>query len=359
MIILGDIAVPNKKLASVLERTFNDNSNIFSGQRIILNLEGMIADQHSADTETPVLFNHSALLDILKKYTGGSVAALANNHTLDLPEKFEHTINLLEKANIPFAGAGNSAEEAELPAMFSQNGRKGYLFNYCWDFLLYHQRNPSKGVYVAEIDEMKILKQVTAYRAEQPDASIVVYFHWSLDLEILPYPMYRVFSRALIDAGANIVAGCHSHCVQGGEKYKEGYIVYGLGNFYIPWNEYASGKLRFPEFSKITMALEWDSDNNDATCHWFEYNEEKRSLDIITSEPFENSFNLAKYSPFDGMSDEEYERYFVKHRRKSFLIPVFSDHTSVLKNRVLTYLLKLRARTARKLAELNIVNWQS
>ncbi|MBK8078814.1 MAG: CapA family protein [Saprospiraceae bacterium] len=33
------------------------------------------------------------------------------------------------------------------------------------------------------------------------------------------------------DEGVNFIVGCHSHCVQGGEKYKDGYIVYGLGNF--------------------------------------------------------------------------------------------------------------------------------
>ena len=40
----------------------------------------------------------------------------------------------------------------------------------------------------------------------------------------------------LRDSGVNVVVGCHSHCIQGGELYKEGVIVYGLGNFFIPWN---------------------------------------------------------------------------------------------------------------------------
>jgi len=359
MIILGDIAVPNEELAGVLEKTFRSNREIFGDQKVVLNLEGLIADNQTLKTETPVLFNHSKVLDIIKKYSQGPVAALANNHTLDLPEQFDYSISVMQKEEIPYTGAGKTAEEAVKPAFFSENGRDVFLFNYCWDFLLYHQINPSAGVYVAEIEEMKILQQITECREEQPDASIVVCFHWSLDLEILPYPMYRRFSRALIDAGAKVVVGSHSHCVQGGEKYRDGYIVYGLGNFYIPWNEYANGKLRFPEFSKTTVVLEWDPVKNDATCHWFEYREDDKFLVLKASEPFEDSSTLVEYSPFKGMTDKEYESYFKQNRRKSFLIPVFKNHENVKKNKFLTFLLKSRAKTARKLAKINLIKWQS
>lgn len=359
MIILGDIAVPNERMARNLGGTFHSNREIFKDQRVVLNLEGLIADSQTSKTETPVLFNHSVLFSLLKKHSHGPVALLANNHTLDLPERFEASASLMHKEGIPFAGAGKTEEEAVKPAVFSEEGRDVYLFNYCWDFLLYHQKNPSAGIHVAEIEELKILEQIAECRFSHPDASIVVCFHWSLDLEILPYPMYRVFSKALIDAGANVVAGCHSHCVQGGEKYKDGYIIYGLGNFYIPWDEYANGKLRFPEFSKTTMALEWDTVMNVAICHWFEYCEDDKSLLLKNSEPFEDSSILAEYSPFKGMTDKEYESYFKENRRKSFLIPVFKNHENVRMNKFLTFLLKSRAKTARKLAEINLIKWQS
>ena len=35
----------------------------------------------------------------------------------------------------------------------------------------------------------------------------------------------------MIDFGANLILGHHPHVLQGIEKYKEGYIVYSLGNF--------------------------------------------------------------------------------------------------------------------------------
>lgn len=359
MIILGDIAVPSKDLANNLKQTFIDNSEIFSEQNVILNLEGMVTDQQSCDTDTPILFNHSSLLNILQKCTDGSVATLANNHTLDLPEQFDYTLGLLRSSGIPYAGAGRSVLEAEAPATFIEDGKKSFVFNYCWEFLLYHQQNPTNGVYVSEISVQKIIDKISNYRLNNLDSNIIVYFHWSIDLEILPYPMYRTFSRALIDAGANVVAGCHSHCVQGGEVYKDGYIVYGLGNFFIPWNEYVNGRLTFPDFSKITLALEWNSISNNATCHWFRYNEEEKSLAKIKTEPFKESLLLTEYSAFQGMSDKAYISFFKINRRKSFLIPVFKDHRNIVKNKFLTILLKFRARIARKLAKLKIVKWQN
>lgn len=359
MIIAGDIATPDKESTDKLETVFELNQEIFRDKKFLFNLEGLISGDISPKTTTPVLFNEPGLITMLNAKTAGPVAALANNHTLDLPELFPSTRALLERGGVPFAGAGKSKSEAHSPAIFQEGGKEIVLLNYCWDFLLYHQKNPSKNVYVSEIDENRILDTVDKLRKERPDAAIVIYFHWSIDLETLPYPLYRQFSRALIDAGVNLVVGCHSHCVQGGEAYKDGYIVYGLGNFYIPSNIYAGGKLSFPDFSKVTMALEWDPHTNEAICHWFEYQEESNLLKFSGSEKFVESQKLKEYTPYRGLSHESYISYFKKNRRKKFLIPVFIDYRRKFYNRWLTFLIKTRARTARILAKFNFIKWQS
>ena len=359
MIIVGDIASPSEKFSRNLGKLFENQAGLFSDNTLVFNLEGLITDVYSTDTDTPVLFNNSELLNVIKRNFKGAVAALANNHTLDLPHLFDTTQRQLDNANIPFTGAGKSSALAEDPIHFIDSGKDVYLFNFCWDFLLYHQKNPSNNVYVAEIQELKIIKKVKECRAANPDAAIVIYFHWSIDLEVLPYPMYRQFSRALIDQGANIVAGCHSHCVQGGEVYKNGYIVYGLGNFFIPWNVYAGGKLDFPAFSKPTLGLEWNPKTNEAVCHWFEYEKKSKSVKYIESESFKESARLLEYSPYQNMDNNEYEEYFRTHRRKGFLIPVFTDYRKIWYNKWLNFLIKKRARTARILAKFNLIKWQS
>lgn len=43
--------------------------------------------------------------------------------------------------------------------------------------------------------------------------------------------MQRNMAYRLIDAGADIIVGHHSHVIQPYEKYKAGHIFYSLGNF--------------------------------------------------------------------------------------------------------------------------------
>ena len=41
----------------------------------------------------------------------------------------------------------------------------------------------------------------------------------------------RIHARKMIEAGAEVIIGTHSHCIQAYEYYKEKLIIYGLGNF--------------------------------------------------------------------------------------------------------------------------------
>lgn len=359
MIFLGDLASPSAKVTSAINAVFSENSVLFEGKRIICNLEGLIYDGPTIDAEKPVLFNDPSILDVLGN-SRNSVVCLANNHILDLPEMFAGTVRSLDDRKILYCGAGMSWDDAGKPLFFNEGNRSFAIFNSCWDFLLYNHSNPVAGIHVAETIEEKLISGIRDLKNSSPDLSIVAYFHWNLDLETLPFPMHRTFSRALIDAGASLVVGTHSHCVQGGERYKDGYIVYGLGNFFLPDNEYAAGKLVFPSISKISLGLEWDVLNDRMLCHWFEYSTYGNEHHICHTgaEIFENSQRLSEFSPFQGMNDIEYLSYFRNNRRKKMLIPVYRDHRNRTLNRLFTSLLRIRAKIARFLAELKIIKWQ-
>ena len=359
MIFIGDIASPDILTNEQLQSVFNENSGIFNGKRLICNFEGLISKRMFLNKNRPILFNHPLVPGILNRGIT-PVLCLANNHTLDLPSEFDTTTNIFKQEQISFCGAGKSRNAALSPISFNENNQQIILFNACWDFLLYNHRNPSKGLYVAEINEPRLIQEVRQEKEKNRHSIIIIYLHWSLDLEILPFPMYRQFSMALIDAGANIVVGSHSHCVQGGEKYKDGFIVYGLGNFFMPHNTFFMGKLKYPEFANIQLALEWDPSTNIAICHWFEYQNigDLHTLKNLGSEYFEKSERLKKYFPCQGKSHVEYLTYFKKHRRKRFLIPLYSDYRSKYKNMLFTHLLKNRAYVAHTLARINIIKWQ-
>lgn len=63
---------------------------------------------------------------------------------------------------------------------------------------------------------------------------VIVVLHWGDVHTHCPRPDQVLFARSLIDAGADLVVGSHSHTVQGYECYRNKYIFYSLGNFFFP-----------------------------------------------------------------------------------------------------------------------------
>ena len=360
MLFIGDIASPDLLSSTSIRKVIEENQSIFSGERIICNFEGLIHNESKLNSNYPVLYNHPSILKALSTEQE-HILCLANNHVLDLPGQFETTVTLINKNGFKYCGAGKSIEEAERPIVFSEGTNRVALFNACWDFLLYKHRNPSSGIYVAELYEEGLLKKIIKYKEEFSRSYILVCVHWSLDLETLPFPMYRKFSQDLISAGANLVIGTHSHCVQGGEKIKNGYVIYGLGNFLIPDGKYAGGNLKFPSLSTTELAIEWNPGDDKVLCHWFETKKNlgKQHLKYTGSDNFETSNRLRNFTPYAGMSNAEYLKYYKKNRRKKIFIPVYRDYRQTSRNKFYTQILKNRARIAHFLAKINIINWQN
>ena len=359
MIIIGDIAIPNQELGQLVRKAFSE-AEFNNNQAVIFNLEGLLADNYKLSDPSPVLFNHSSVQNVFEDFEV-KIAAIANNHTLDLPHKLEDTKKTLKQNGFLTVGAGSKSDLDFEVTSFVEQGKNIYLFNACWDFLLYHQNSKNDNLTVNIINEQKLLERLKSIKQKDKDAIVVFYFHWSFDLEILPFPSYREFSKALIDNGASLVAGGHSHCIQGGERYKDGYIVYGLGNFFIPNGVYANGNLNFPEMSNLGLVLEWDIVSNNLYCHWFKYSytNNLHSLVKVGRDLFDHSETLSKHSPFNTLSHKEYISYFKNNRRKKKLIPIFNNYNSTIENKLKMYLLKSRAQFARRFAKLGLIKWQN
>ncbi len=82
---------------------------------------------------------------------------------------------------------------------------------------------------VAWANPEEIMADVTAAR-DQADL-VIVNLHSGLEYVEQPAPEQIAAAYAAIDAGADIVIGHHPHILQGIEYYKDGVIVYSLGNF--------------------------------------------------------------------------------------------------------------------------------
>ena len=59
----------------------------------------------------------------------------------------------------------------------------------------------------------------------------IVFVHWGVERAEMPEDYQRELAMKYIDAGADMVIGAHSHCLQGMEVYNGKLITYSLGNF--------------------------------------------------------------------------------------------------------------------------------
>jgi len=124
---------------------------------------------------------------------------------------------------------------------------------------------------------------------------------------------------------------------------------------------YAGGRLKFPAFAKLELALELDLIQNRVRCHWFEYQikEKQHALEYLGTEDFESSPRLRALSPYRDMNEAEYLAYYKKYRRKKIFIPVYRDYRKKRLNDFYTKVLKTRAHTAHFLAKMKLIKWQN
>jgi len=160
---------------------------------------------------------------------GLHVALLANNHVYDcLRAGYANTIRFFRDNGIRFLGAGRTAAEAAEPLVTTVNGLRLGLLNYVGP-----ETHPSipdgASVVLNMLDEDRLVSEVGALAARVD--SVIVNLHWGMEYVRYPGLEQRRLARRAVDSGATIVAGHHSHCLQGHEAWGRGHIFYSLGNF--------------------------------------------------------------------------------------------------------------------------------
>jgi poly-gamma-glutamate synthesis protein (capsule biosynthesis protein) len=78
-------------------------------------------------------------------------------------------------------------------------------------------------------DEARLLDAVRGATGLAP--LVVAVVHWGVSWADRPAGYQRDMGRKLVEAGAGVVLGCHSHTVQGVEVHRGGPIFHGLGSF--------------------------------------------------------------------------------------------------------------------------------
>ena len=183
---------------------------------------------------------------------GFNVVSVANNHVYDHgPAIFEETVYHLEKAGLKICGLRDAGEYYCKPVFITENSlhigilaynwvgledREGIeehiavirdgIVNYTWN------RTPEKDREAQNKITEKNTNVIEDIKKLRKEVDIVILLpHWGYEWTI--YPPFGVVleARCFIEAGADVILGCHPHVPQGVERHKNGVIFYSLGNF--------------------------------------------------------------------------------------------------------------------------------
>ncbi|MBR3138202.1 CapA family protein [Candidatus Saccharibacteria bacterium] len=166
---------------------------------------------------------------------------LSNNHILDYGEQgLTDTLEILKRNNIRYVGVGKNYNSLIKTYEFLCDGKKVAIYNCCeHEFSVATNTTCGANPYEENVtvDNIKSISGKNDY--------VIIIYHGGKEHYRYPSPKLQKRCRDMIKAGANLVICQHSHCVGCEEKYKNGTIVYGQGNFVfnLQRNEYWNSSL--------------------------------------------------------------------------------------------------------------------
>lgn len=170
-----------------------------------------------------------ACLEILKILQLSAVT-LANNHMLDFgPDALVDTRRHLDEVRMPHFGAGPDYHAANAPLLTEVNGVPIAFLGTVYIYSSSTERAGRKSAGLADWRIGPLLEQIRSLKAK--GYLVVVTVHWGLEYSFFPVQYQVRQARKMIDEGATLILGHGPHYPQGIERYKDGEIVYSLGNF--------------------------------------------------------------------------------------------------------------------------------
>ncbi|MDO4262367.1 MAG: CapA family protein [Eubacteriales bacterium] len=162
---------------------------------------------------------------------GADIVTVANNHSLDFGrDAFCDTLDALDSAGIARAGGGFDLAEASSPVVRTVNGQTFAVFgatrvspSYDW-----YATDSQAGIFQT-YDPARLNAAIG--EARKTSDHVIVFVHWGIERNETPEEYQRTLAQGYIDAGADLVVGCHPHVLQGFEYYKGAPIIYSLGNY--------------------------------------------------------------------------------------------------------------------------------
>ncbi len=206
----------------------------------MVNLETAVTDRGSP---VPKAYNFRApatAFDALRA-AGVDVVTQANNHGMDYGlVGLQDSLAAARQHQFPVVGIGADEDSAYAPRRFTVNGQRVAVLGATGvidDALIPSwTAGPGQPGLASAYRLDRLAKAVTDARSGAD--LVVVYMHWSREGSDCPTDFARTVERTLVDAGADVIVGAHTHVLLGnGWDPKGPFVDYGLGNFVF----YASG----------------------------------------------------------------------------------------------------------------------
>ena len=158
---------------------------------------------------------------------GRIVLSLANNHIMDYGiNGLAETIKTLDSDGIPHLGAGMNLDLASRAFRFKLGKFNIAIVSFAeHEFSIATSKTPGANPF----DPLESFDYIRKLHSEND--YVIVLYHGGKEYYRYPSPLLRRVCNKFIDCGASLVICQHSHCIGCEEKYKQGVIVYGQGNF--------------------------------------------------------------------------------------------------------------------------------
>lgn len=211
---------------------FKNVSNIWNNSNTVLcNFESTIIDNvkdYTTKGKNSGIYSASYAVKSLKEI-GFNLISLANNHVSDYGNKgVKNTLKVLRENSIDYIGAGENIEEATKYKIEEVNGIRVAIISIS-DKIPYNSTATAKscGTLTTNYSEYPILIN----KAKSESNVVIVYTHWGESYTHNITNEQEELAHNLINSGADIIIGTHQHTLQTIEKYNNGIILYGIGNF--------------------------------------------------------------------------------------------------------------------------------
>ncbi len=231
----GDLMLDRGVKNSVMKNFNGDYSLLFKNLDLIqksditfANLEGPASDQ-GKDMKNLYSFRMNPSIIPVLKGVGFSIVSMANNHAGDWGlDAFVDTLARLKENEILYTGGGNNLTEAQEPIIIEKYGIKiGFLGFSDVGPEWMKAKNEKAGILLANDPNLNQIIQNASNKVDH----LIVSFHFGNEYKKIHNARQENLAHRAIDNGAKIVMGHHPHVIQDTEVYKNGFIVYSLGNF--------------------------------------------------------------------------------------------------------------------------------